>query len=152
MRALALLPLLALAACADDAPEAPVADAPAAAVATVDVASPEALAAVLPVEVAGAARGEVTTAADSALGVSTARAEAAYDTGGAAPLRVVVADYGGPEMLALMGLRADQVPDRSGRRMAVVADRFVVQVTGDDDALDAALEAVDVVSLEALAR
>lgn len=146
----------------------------------VAAADPEALKALLPGAVAGFSRTEVSASSGGAMGIEGSGAEAVY-TKGDASLRLQVTDLGaagalagmasafnvksssetatGYEKVGMVGGRMTQESydraARSGEYGVLVAERIMVQASGDGvsmDELKAAVGAVDVGRLERLAR
>lgn len=146
----------------------------------VAAADPEALKALLPGAVAGFSRTEVSASSGGAMGIEGSGAEALY-TKGDANLRLQVTDLGaagalagmasafnvkssnetatGYEKVGMVGGRMTQESydraARSGEYGVLVAERIMVQASGEGvsmDELKAAVGAVDVGRLERLAR
>lgn len=134
----------------------------------------------LPAEVEGIAQAEAEGSTDGAMGFSISQARAEYPGDDGARLTVAIMDYGALPSMGMMGLgwtmttidresgstyertvtfggergyREYDADARRGQFSLSVADRFVVQVEGqdvDDAMLEAALRAVDLDGLAAL--
>ena len=133
----------------------------------------------LPAEIRGAERADVEGSTDGAMGFSVSQVAAAYASDGS-EYDVKIMDYGALPSMGMMGLgwtmaqvdresgstyertvtfggqkglRTYDSEARSGEFNLVVADRFLVEVTGtgvDDADLEAALRAVDLAALAAM--